>query len=166
MENVERSTGKTSPSDDKQPSCCRRRAVAAPIMVTRNEASLRYGAFGALLAEEAELARHVARDRYDDDGGGVGPEILLRLIGVRTALIEAIYWACQADARDALGAGATWQEIAEAQGVSQLQARTDFLRWTDVQGTLWESTRFLRSGRLGLSPSQRREAYDRSAEDF
>jgi hypothetical protein len=69
-----------------------------------------------------------------------------RLEEIALAMVLA-RWHQRPEFRDALSAGATWEQIAAARGTSVARARLDYLEWAEHQHDLW--TRYKAEARLG-----------------
>lgn len=74
--------------------------------------------------------------------------------------VLARYYRHPARVHDAADAGATWQQIADATGVSERQARDCYREWADGQHSLWQHY----EGKFGMSEAEHAEAMLRLAE--
>jgi hypothetical protein len=116
---------------------------------------LRDTTLGSLLVEEARLSHEVFAARTGIAAEPLTARTYLELLAVRAAIARALMWGSQADVRDAIEAGATWNQVALARGTTPNRARADFQQWVDAQAALWDSGASPSGVHFGLSPQHR-----------
>jgi hypothetical protein len=151
------------------------RQLAAPRPITYSQAARRYGP-GTIEAHERydELshrrvmadayAKLRARGEYDPDKHGAGDtEPLtaaehLELLALGEYLARFYKPASEVD--NALRAGATWEQVAEALDTDEAMARVAYRAWADGQHDMLSWT----EGRLGMSDTEYAEVIARAGE--
>jgi hypothetical protein len=109
-----------------------------------------------------------ARGEYDPARHGTGtPEPLTvdeRLELLANGEVLARYYRHPATLARAVGAGASWEQIAAARCTSAEQARWDYREWAEGQHDLWTGKWGGEPGRSGLDDDAYAEAIARAAE--
>jgi hypothetical protein len=105
---------------------------------------------------EYDIARHSDAAKYPPLSVDEHLELLAR------GEVLARHYRHPAHVHHAVEAGATWQQIADARGTSEEQARQDYREWADGQHMLWEHY----EGKFGMPDAEHATAIARSVADM
>jgi hypothetical protein len=150
-----------------------------PRPTTYHEASSVYSYSGDARARHDELTgRHllaisraqlIAEGTYDPARHGAEVHepltVAEHLEVLATGEIVARHYRHPASVDRALRAGATWQQVADARGCDEAEARSDYREWAEGQHDLWTGKLGGKPSRFGLDDAEYRAAIARAEAD-
>jgi hypothetical protein len=143
---------------------------------TYHEASNAYSYSGDARARHDELtdrhhlaearAKLIARGEYDPARHGAEEHQPLTITEwlevLATGEVVARTYRHPVEVDRALRAGATWEQVADARGCDETQARQDYREWAEGQHNLWTGAYGGQRGRFGMDDAEYAEAIERA----